>query len=634
MKIVSSNQQSRESNMNRRDAIKAIAVTTTVAGVTAVSRVLSSASEPIAQADASYTPAPTKLVTLPTLPPASITTERLLATEPTVEIAPDGKATVSWKTAAPIAGATLYLGVPSADQQLDYPIYSSSTQVKEAQPLTEHQAIVDLQAYSARFAPSYLEQGEGVIWYRLEMTDPDRTVGRLIDRTFRFVKEGDRFRKGLHIVEGPFVAMTTKDRATLWWKTDQPSQGGVKLQNKITPSPAQAMLHTVTLESLQPGQLYNYQVTGSVVGGGIGDRVTSKTYCFRTEPANGNRFSFAFTCDGRTGALGGGETAVEGINLKSAELLAAGIHAKQPAFMIFTGDLISGYTTSEADFRAQLHSWKQAYAPLWHYIPIYPGVGNHESLLNAYADPADPTKQVQLDKSGSQAMEVVFASEFVNPENSPEPEAAGLPPYKEAVYSFDYGNAHFCQLSSDYWYSSNPEQYGGNRSGRLMDGQLRWFAADLKAARDRGIQHLFVFIHQPAFPNGGHVQDSLWDGGAPLDTAIRDRFWQIASEVGVVAVFSGHEHNYSRTLIDAKTPAHKDGTANAAFKAPVWQILQGAAGAPFYMQDKTVPWFANVKKFVSPTWAYSTISIQGSKVSLETHSYTGELLDSADLAPV
>ena len=615
--------------MNRRDAIKAIAVTATVAGVAAVSRGWT-ASESIAQSDANYTPAPVKPVSLANLPQANNAIERLLAAEPTVEIAPDGKTTVSWKTAVPIAGATVYLGVPSADQQLDYPIYSSSTQVKEAQPVTDHQAIVDLQAYSTRFAPSYLAQGEGVIFYRLEMVDPTQNAGQLIDRTFRFVKEGDRFRKGLQIVEGPFVAMTTKNRAALWWKTDQPSQGEVKLQSKTTPSSENSELHIVALEGLQPGQLYNYQVSSSVMG----DRVTSRAYSFSTEPANNSAFSFAFTCDGRTGALGGGETAVEGINLKSAVLLAAGIHARKPAFMIFTGDLVSGYTTSEADFRAQLHSWKQAYAPLWHYRPIYPGVGNHESLLNAYANPTDPSQQVQIDKPDSQAMEVVFASEFVNPENSPEPEAAGLPPYKETVYSFDYGNAHFCQLSSDYWYSSNPDQYGGNRSGRLMDGQLRWFAADLKAAIDRGIQHLFVFIHQPAFPNGGHVQDSLWNGGAPLDTAIRDRFWQIASEAGVVAVFSGHEHNYSRTLIDAKIPVHKDGTANPSFKTPVWQILQGAAGAPFYMQDPTVPWSANVKKFVSPTWAYSTIAIQGSKVSLETYSYTGELLDSADLASV
>ena len=479
--------------MNRRDAIRTIAVTTTVAGATAVSRIFAAPGS-IAQTDGSYTPAPVKPVTLPTLPPTSITTERLLAAEPTVEVAPDGKATVIWKTAVPIAGATLYLGVPSADQQLDYPIYSASTQVKEAQPVTEHQAIVDLAAYSARSAPSYLEQGEGVIWYRLEMTDPSRNVGQLIDRTFRFVKEGDRFRKGLHIVEGPFVAMTTKNKATLWWKTDQPSQGTVNLQNKATPSSDQAMLHTVILEGLQPGQAYDYQVMASITG----DRVTSRSYSFRTEPANGNNFSFAFTCDGRTGALGGGETTVEGVNLKSAaRCLAAGIHAKKPAFMIFTGDLISGYTTSEADFRAQLHAWKQAYAPLWHYLPIYPGVGNHESLLNAYADPGDPGKRVQLDKSGDQAMEAVFASEFVNPENSPEPEAAGLPPYKETVYSFDYGNAHFCQLSSDYWYSSDPEQYGGNRSGRVMDGQLRWFAADLKAAA-RSRHPAFVCLYPSA----------------------------------------------------------------------------------------------------------------------------------------
>ena len=95
---------------------------------------------------------------------------------------------------------------------------------------------------------------------------------------------------------------------------------------------------------------------------------------------------------------------------------------------------------------------------------------------------------------------------------------------------------------------------GGNPFGRLLPGQIRWLAADLKAARDRGQKHLFVFVHEPAFPNGGHVQDSLWEGGKARGVATRDLFWQIVSDAGVVAVFSGHEHNYSRTAIDRNTP--------------------------------------------------------------------------------
>ncbi len=308
--------------------------------------------------------------------------------------------------------------------------------------------------------------------------------------------------------------------------------------------------------------------------------------------------------------------------------MAAGVHDKKAAFLIFTGDLISGYTTSEDDFRAQMRSWKRAYGPLWHHIPVYTGMGNHESLFDEYSN---GDEEIQIDRSGNKAVEAVFASEVVNPENGPKPEAPGLPTYKENVYSFDYGNSHFCQLNSDYWYSSDPNQVGGNRSGRIMDGQLRWLEADLNAARKRGINHLFVFIHQPAFPNGGHVQDSLWGGADPLDTGIRDRFWQIVSDAKVVAVFSGHEHNYSRVIINAQTPVHKDGTSNPSFKNPVWQVLQGAAGAPFYMQDKTVPWIKNVKKFVSPTWAYSMIMVQGNRVMLKTYSYTGELIDSGEL---
>jgi 3',5'-cyclic AMP phosphodiesterase CpdA len=548
-----------------------------------------------------------------------------------VSLAADGKATVQWKTTTPVAGGTIYLGIPTANQQLDYPIYSSSAPIQTEQPSTEHQVTVDVAAYSKKFAPGYLAAGSGVIFYRLELFDPKRNAIRFIDRSFRFVKQGDQFRLGLHIVEGPFVAMTARDRATLWWKTNQAASGsvavqGVTVQGKQTSSSANGDLHIVSVTGLQPGQIYEYTVSSRVAD----DQVTSRRYAFRTEPADEN-FVFAFTCDGRTGALGGGETAVEGINFKSAANLAAGIHAKKAELMVFTGDLISGYTTSEDDFRAQLRSWKRAYAPLWHSIPIYTGMGNHESLFDSYND-AQANQQIQIDRTGERSAEAVFASEFVNPNNGPEPEAAGLPPYKGAVYSFDYGNSHFCQLSSDYWYSSNPDQYGGNRSGRLLDGQLRWLEADLKAARQRGLKHLFVFVHQPAFPNGGHVQDSLWGGGNPTDTAIRDRFWQIVSDAKVTAVFSGHEHNYSRTLIDANTPIHKDGTTNSNFKNPVWQVLQGAAGAPFYTQDNSVPWHSQVKSFVSPTWAYSIISVRGNQVMLETYSYTGELIDRAELS--
>ena len=327
------------------------------------------------------------------------------------------------------------------------------------------------------------------------------------------------------------------------------------------------------MSGLKPNTKYRYLVVST----GSEGETRSRAYTLRT-PAREPEFSFVFTCDGRTGGLGGGDTALEGINGISARTLAAQMARHSPHLLIFTGDLINGYTTREDDFRAQLRSWKRIYGPLWHEVPIYTGMGNHESLIDIYAD------TTQVDKQGEQSAEAVFASEFVHPMNGPEPERAGLPPYKGSVYSFDYAGCHFTQLNSDYWYSSHPQEHEGNPFGRLLPGQLEWLEKDLAAARSAGARHIFVFVHEPAFPNGGHMQDSLWGGGDPEGAMVRDRFWSIVTKAGASAVFSGHEHNYSRTLIDGKTPVHRDGTANPEFAKPTWQITQGAAGAPFYPQ--------------------------------------------------
>ena len=51
----------------------------------------------------------------------------------------------------------------------------------------------------------------------------------------------------------------------------------------------------------------------------------------------------------------------------------------------------------------------------------------------------DGSRRFQFDKPGNQSAESVFASEFLHPQNGPDPEQPGLPPYKGAVYSLDVG---------------------------------------------------------------------------------------------------------------------------------------------------------------------------------------------------
>ena len=602
--------------IDRRDLLKAL--TTAAAAVTLdgiVAEETISQTAPASQSHGAESPG-TSLDRAP---------ERLLQAEPVVSLDPQGSATIAWETVIPTQGGTIYVGMPNDEIALDWPIYNANQLLNEASATLKHSVGVELRAYLSRSAPQMLQQG-GTLAYRLELFDPRKGSAQFIDRHFSFQVDQGKFHKSPSILEGPFLTQINVDSAIVWWVTDQTTTGQVRLTNAanssvISDESGPASRHVVRLKGLAANTQYAYQVISTAPDG----EIRSRSYSLKTSPQQ-PEFSFAFTCDGRTGGLGGGDAALEGINGVAARALAIQMARHAPHLLIFTGDLINGYTTREDDFRAQLRSWKRIYGPLWREIPVYTGMGNHESLIDLLEDGS------RVDKQGEHSAEAVFASEFVHPMNGPEPERPGLPPYKGSVYSFDYAGCHFAQLNSDYWYSSRPERHAGNPFGRLLSGQLDWLEKDLSAARSARVAHIFIFVHEPAFPNGGHVADSLWGGGrAPEGVKARDRFWTIVTQAGASAVFSGHEHNYSRTLIDGKTPVHRDGTANAAFTKPTWQITQGAAGAPFYTRDSDVPWEKSVKKFVAHTWSYCLVQVRGPRVSLETYSYTGELLDRAEL---
>src|SRR5438445_344809 len=428
--------------------------------------------------------------------------ERSRQWEPGVTMDAEGTATIAWETVIPAQGGTIYVGVPNDEIALDWPIYNAGQSVTEESARLKHEARVDLRGYASRSAPRMLLEG-GTLAYRLELFDTRKSAAHFIDRHFSFQVENGKFRKTPAILEGPFLSQIQADSAIVWWVTDTPTKGEVRLSNGVNiPSesgPSEGGLasrHIVRLRDLSANTKYRYQAVSAASDG----EIRSRSYTLRTSPQE-PAFSFVFTCDGRTGGLGGGDMALEGINGISARALAIQMARHSPHLMIFTGDLINGYTTREDDLRAQLRSWKR----------------------------------------------------------------------------------------------------------------------------------IFVFVHEPAFPKGGHVQDALWGGGEAEGVKVRDRFWSIITQAGTSAVFCGHEHNYSRTLIDSKTPVHRDGTANAGFVKPVWQITQGAAGAPFYPRDSAVPWAKAVKKFVAHTWSYCLVQVRGPLVSLETYSYTGELLDQAEL---
>ena len=228
--------------------------------------------------------------------------------------------------------------------------------------------------------------------------------------------------------------------------------------------------------------------------------------------------------------------------------------------------------------------------------------------------------------------EDVFAEQFVNPPGAPAA-PVGAPPYNENTYSVDIGTAHLSIVNSNYRYRSHPGNPDhpagpeGNREGWLDDTTLDWLDADLAKARKAGQKHLFVFTHEPGFPNGGHVHDGLyWKGEVPAVLRQRAKLYAILGRNAVTAIVHGDEHNYSRLLVDAAT-------LDGPLERPVWHLVSGGAGAPYYAQDHSVPWSQRVRVF-DARQHYLRFIIDGDDCVIEAVSREGGLIDRFNAADI
>lgn len=308
--------------------------------------------------------------------------------------------------------------------------------------------------------------------------------------------------------------------------------------------------------------------------------------------------------------------------------MAAIAHREGAAFIQFTGDMINGYLTSKEEQMVQYTNWKKSVEPFWHYIPFYVGIGNHEALGYTFGDQERGLVAfVDGFPFDTFSAEAAFQEAFVNPVSKllsedgsrydPDLDEIDFPSYQESVYYYTHGNVAMVVLNSDYWYAptlaENPSTSGGLH-GYLMDNQLKWLAKSLKKLeKDGTIDHIFVTHHTPAFPNGGHSRDDMWYGGdnekrpvingQPVDVGIiqrRDEYLNILINESekVVAILTGDEHNYNWLKLTDEVPIYPDGYAyeKLIVSRPLYQINNGACGAPYYAQEK-LPWSSFTRSF-------------------------------------
>ena len=480
------------------------------------------------------------------------------------------------------------------------------------------------------------ETGYGTIGYRVA-----NEKGQLLYEGKVAFKGTGPFEVLPTVIEGPFVNLVTPQSVVISFVTSQPVQATVTVGTRKFADTNATVRHEIPITGLEADRAYSYTVRVSGL---------EQSYSFKTAPAPGSRkpFTFAYASDSRSGQ-GGGERDIYGVNAYMVKKIMAMAAQQKVAFVQFTGDLINGYRLSLDEINLQYANWKHAVEPFAHYFPVMAGMGNHEALMYTFRDTSGNRYSIDRFPYEEQSAEAAFALNFVNPLNGPQsedgavydpnPNQQDFPGYKENVFYYTYDNVAVVVMNSNYWYAPSLKHHpetGGNLHGYIMDRQMEWLAQTLaELQKNPAIDHIFITEHTPFFPNGGHVKDDMWYGasnkpravvaGKPVKFGIIERRDQLLDIVvnrtpKVVAILTGDEHNYCRTEIGPGTNIYpeKYDLPKIKLSRTVWQINNGAAGAPYYAQEQT-PWSDKTRGFTTQN-AVVFFRVNGKQVKMEVYN--------------
>ena len=527
------------------------------------------------------------------------------------------------------SGSLYYGFIPYKDSKHPQPVYfRSPTSIRKGK------ASVMISNLAGRYDMiGWEENGKGVLGYRVATL-----TGRMLYDGIIGFKGAGPFEIDDTIIEGPFVNLVNEKGATISFKTNLPIRCEIEVNGKSFKS-RNGNYHEIELKGLKPDTNYEYVVK-------YGNN--QQTYNLTTAPVSGSRskFTFSYASDSRSGN-GGGERDLGGVNAYIMKKIMALSKLSDVKFMQFTGDMITGYRSYMDEMELEYANWKRAIQPFAHYFPVVTGMGNHESLNNIYYD-QNTKMRINVDKFpfATSSSEYLYAKEFVNPTNGPSSEdgskydpsvsTVDFPSYEENVFYYTYDNVAVVVLNSNYWYAPSTKFLpfiSGNLHGYIMDNQLKWFAKTIaKLEKDKNIDHIFLTQHTPFFPNGGHVQDDMWYGGnngyrasvagKRVEKGIierRDELLEIVvnKSTKVRAILTGDEHNYCRTEIGPETNRYPETYLPEKIKLSrtIYQINNGAAGAPYYAQEET-PWTPFAAGFTTQN-ALVLFHIDGMNVNME-----------------
>jgi len=303
--------------------------------------------------------------------------------------------------------------------------------------------------------------------------------------------------------------------------------------------------------------------------------------------------------------------------------VACRMASEKPKLIVIAGDIVYGQGTIgqyreryfpvyNADSADEEHG-----APLARSVPIVGVVGNHDvggAALDRYPGGlayylyfSQPLNGPRLSPRGTGATPVRGSDDAVEAFRA----AAGVSFPTMASFSFDYGNAHWTCLDANTYADWD------------QPAMRSWLEADLSSA-PRGAWR-FVVFHQPGFSSSrSHFSEQYMRRLAP-----------IFERHGVDVVWTGHVHNYQRSLPLRFAPAsgskgygpvagkltldrHFDGATVTRANGVVY-IVTGGGGARLYnpeQQDDPSSWQPFTARFVADAHSFSVLDIAGRKLTV------------------
>ncbi len=528
---------------------------------------------------------------------------------------------------------TLYYGfIPYGDSKHPMPVF-----FKSPAKIKNGRSEINIKKMGGRYDMiRWEEKGKGTIGYRVV-----NAAGMMIYNGIISFRGKGPFQTSATIIEGPIISCPTNTGVILSFVTNIPIACKILVSGREFKDNSPVTNHEIKVNGLMAGTVYNYRVICDVF---------EHIYSFKTSPQPGSRkpFVFSYASDSRSGQ-GGGERNVYGTNYYIMRKIMALSMQKQVAFMQFTGDMINGYLNDAGEMDLHYANWKSAITPYSNYLPVYVAMGNHESFMRSFGDSyyaADNAFRLDGFPYETFSSEALFAKNFVNHQNGPNsedntvydpnPKTIDFPSYKENVYFYTYNNVAVIVMNTDYWYTPSTSKIpitSGGVHGYIMDAQLAWIEKIIATLEsDQNIDHIFITGHTPFFPNGGHITDDMWYSGnnevrpyvtgKPVKRGIIERRDDLLNifvnkSKKVVAILTGDEHNYNKLEIGKDTEIYlPDYTGEKVnISRTIYQINNGAAGAPYYAQEKT-PWTSKVSGFTTQN-ALVFFYINGKQVRME-----------------